>query len=80
MPIYEYQCGACNTKFELSRAVTEALQPATCPSGHEGARKLFSAFMTFSKGANGVLTAVSGGGGGCSSCGDHNCSSCGSSL
>lgn len=80
MPIYEYLCDQCQTKFELSRAVTEALQPADCPNGHPGARKLFSSFMTFNRAANGALTAVSSGGGGCSSCGTHNCSSCGGGI
>lgn len=69
MPTYEYRCRTCDTRFELRRAIDEADAPASCPQGHEGARRLLSVFA-----AGGTATAPAGGGhggGGC--CGGGGC-------
>lgn len=75
MPIYEYRCAGCQTKFELLRSFSRAGEPAACPNCHsENSRRLISAFACFSKSEGGATTAVGGsscGGscGGCSGCG-----------
>jgi putative FmdB family regulatory protein len=42
MPVYEYYCKDCGTKFEKLQPVSAAGQPATCPDGHEGALRTLS--------------------------------------
>lgn len=32
MPIYEYQCPSCDTRFERLRPISAAGQPLACPS------------------------------------------------
>ncbi|HAQ23993.1 MAG TPA: FmdB family transcriptional regulator [Acidimicrobiaceae bacterium] len=44
MPTYDYRCGVCDEAFELRRPMSESAEPATCPVGHEGARRLLSVF------------------------------------
>ena len=74
MPLYEYLCQRCETKFELLRPMSRSDEPATCPSGHEGAERVLSMFSSFSKGADGFSTPV--GGSPCSSCSSGSCSTC----
>jgi putative FmdB family regulatory protein len=42
VPRYDYRCRACGSTFELSRPMTEASAPATCPDGHDDTVKLLS--------------------------------------
>ncbi|MDN3357473.1 zinc ribbon domain-containing protein [Actinomadura sp. DC4] len=42
MPRYDYRCRACGSTFELSRPMSEASAPATCPDGHGDTVKLLS--------------------------------------
>jgi len=52
MPIYEYQCQDCNTKFEkLVRRATEA-EDVNCPSC--GQKHLSQQYSTFAAHANGA--------------------------
>jgi len=44
MPIYEYLCSRCKTRFELRRPFSEADNPALCPKCNSEARKLISGF------------------------------------
>ena len=44
MPLYDYRCGTCDTVFEVRRPMSESGDPAVCPAGHEGARRLLSVF------------------------------------
>lgn len=46
MPIYEYRCGTCDTTFELRRDSALSSAPATCPDGHDRARRVLSVFAT----------------------------------
>ena len=32
MPIYEYRCPSCESKFEMRRGMSQADDPAACPS------------------------------------------------
>jgi putative FmdB family regulatory protein len=69
MPIYEYVCERCETKFEALRPVTRMDEPALCPGGHAGARRVLSRFAAVSRdeyGDAGEFENAAGGGcGGC---------------
>ena len=68
MPVYEYYCRRCDSKFEKLRPMAVAEQPAECPAGHAGEARTISVFATFSKDAGGETAPVAGGccgGGGC---------------
>ncbi len=75
MPIYEYVCSDCHSKFEMLRSMSKADESAECPKcSHEAARVL-SKFACFSSDSSGMTSAVAGGGS-CSSCSSGNCSHC----
>lgn len=68
MPVYEYYCRSCESKFEKLRPVSASDQPSECPAGHPGADRAISVFAAFSKGAVSEAAPVAGGccgGGGC---------------
>jgi putative FmdB family regulatory protein len=69
MAVYEYRCTTCETSFELRRAMSESNEPATCPSGHVGAKRLLSVFASVggaNPGSSGSpMAAPQMGGGGC---------------
>ncbi|HDY70722.1 MAG TPA: zinc ribbon domain-containing protein [Nitrospirae bacterium] len=46
MPLYEYQCLACNKSFSLLQKVGATEKDTTCP--HCGSRDLRKLFSTFS--------------------------------
>jgi putative FmdB family regulatory protein len=76
MPLYEYHCRKCATKFELMRAMADSDAAATCPKGHAGAQRTLSMFAAVTKGAGGEPMPMpsSGGcgcGGGACGCGGH---------
>ena len=75
MPLYEYECSGCGTRFDALRSMSEADDPIACPQceGKESQRmiSLFSAV-----GEQGV---VAGGGSSCGSCSPSaSCATCGS--
>ena len=73
MPIYEYLCNECDTRFE--RIVINKQQEITCPKcASEKATLQLSVFATSSNGNSAKSsTASSGGGGSCcgGGCGCH---------
>jgi putative FmdB family regulatory protein len=73
MPLYEYYCPTCDRKFELLRSMSRSAEPATCPSGHEGAERLISVFAALTKNAEGEVSSV---GSACGSCSTGDCASC----
>lgn len=75
MPIYEYTCNSCDTKFELRRPFNQSDAPATCPKCNQSAERVLSKFACFSMSDGGSATPV--GGSSCSSCGGSSCSTCG---
>jgi putative FmdB family regulatory protein len=75
MPLYEYYCRQCESKFELLRSMSRSEEPAICPSGHEEAQRVLSLFSSFSKGADGSNMPL-GGGSACAACTSANCSTC----
>ena len=79
MPIYEYVCSECNSKFEQMRPLSQSGQMADCPKCHKPARRKMSTFAVFSATLGGVPKTVPGAGkSSCSSCRSDNCSTCAS--
>ncbi|UCF62016.1 MAG: zinc ribbon domain-containing protein [Anaerolineaceae bacterium] len=73
MPIYEYICLDCETKFDALRSMSDADAPilcSKCESGHTS--RTISLFAAHSDGR-----VVAGAGNACNTCSTHNCSSCG---
>jgi putative FmdB family regulatory protein len=68
MPIYEYQCSKCESKFEVLRSMSKMDDDAGCPKC-EGVR-----FSAFSKGMGGLTTSLNTDG--CSSCSSSSCDTC----
>ena len=75
MPIYEYRCSGCSSKFELLRALNKANEGAQCPRCHIPAERILSTFSSLSRDGSGQTTSI--GGSSCSSCGASSCTSCG---
>ena len=72
MPIYEYTCADCGTKFEVVRLMKDADKPIPCKqceSSHT-ARNI-SVFFAQSGGK-----VVAGGSSGCAGCAGGSCASC----
>ncbi len=42
MPLYEYYCPSCKSKFELLRPMSRSSEPAACPAGHLRAERVVS--------------------------------------
>jgi putative FmdB family regulatory protein len=61
MPVYEYYCRECATKFEKLRPMREAEEAAVCPAGHPGVARSISVFASFSRGAGGEIQPMAGG-------------------
>jgi len=74
MPIYEYMCPSCNSKFELRRSFSEAGEAVSCPKCQAPARKLFSSFAALSKGAGGEYSSIVGDT--CGTCAATSCATC----
>jgi putative FmdB family regulatory protein len=75
MPIYEYVCPKCKSKFELLRPMSQANEKVSCPHCHEPSERALSSFACFSKGEGGLTSSI--GGSPCSSCSASSCDSCG---
>ena len=74
MPLYEYYCPVCESRFELLRSMSRSDESATCPSGHEGAERVISVFSALTKSADGEVSSVASS---CGSCSAGDCGSCG---
>lgn len=67
MPLYEYVCDRCETKFEMLRPTARMDDPAACPRGHgSSGKRVLSSFAALTKDAYGESAPV--GGGGCGGC------------
>jgi putative FmdB family regulatory protein len=78
MPLYEYRCTNCESRFEMLRPMSQADGPAPCPHCAETAgRRLISVFAAISRDASGGSRMVaSSGASGCGSCAGGHCASC----
>ena len=78
MPVYEYFCRTCNTRYDKLRPLRDADAPAACPScQEENSVRTLSLFVTVSSTAT-VRTAVRDSyvsGGGCACGGPCGCAS-----
>lgn len=75
MPLYEYQCGDCETVFETLRPIVKADAPIACSNcGSQATARKLSVFAMVG-GSNSMESDQSGGGGcacgGQCSCGGH---------
>jgi putative FmdB family regulatory protein len=73
MPLYEYVCTECETRFEELRPFSRMDEAADCPQGHQGGRRVLSVFAALSRDAEGSVSSMGGGcgagcGGGCTNC------------
>jgi len=75
MPLYEYYCSQCETRFELLRPMSRSDDLTSCPNGHEGAQRVLSVFSAVSKGAAGETASIAGGAS-CDTCTSSSCSTC----
>jgi putative FmdB family regulatory protein len=46
MPVYEYICRSCDTRFEARRTMADAGAPIDCPDGHTDTARLLSVFAS----------------------------------
>jgi putative FmdB family regulatory protein len=67
MPVYEYLCRTCDTRFEARRPVSESGSPIDCPDGHGDTTRLLSVFA--SVGRSQAYPTRDARGGGPGSCG-----------
>ena len=73
MPVYEYYCSSCRTRFEELVRVAGKGERASCPScARTDVPRVLSTFATVRRGSDGAeLAAVAGGG--CGGCGPSGC-------
>jgi putative FmdB family regulatory protein len=77
MPIYEYFCVNCNSKFEALRSMTQSDAPLACPRcADTHAQRVISRVAAYSYNDGGGSSAPTGQGGGCGSCGGGHCATC----
>jgi putative FmdB family regulatory protein len=78
MPIYEYVCSDCQTKFEVMRPMSQLSKPVACEHCHS--KKTRRAMSLFSASSGGKpVTGTASSGGGCGGCSGGSCSGCGGS-
>ena len=74
MPLYEYKCSDCETRFDALRGMADADAPIACPTcGSDNTCRLISLFSAI--GGDGV---IAGAGASCGSCAPSaSCATCG---
>jgi putative FmdB family regulatory protein len=73
MPIYEYVCLDCKTRFDALRPIKEADAPISCQQCQgEHTSRTISVFFAHSDGRAMAQSAPS-----CSACSSHACATCG---
>jgi putative FmdB family regulatory protein len=73
MPLYEYICTDCRTKFDALRSIDNADAPIACQNCQgENTSRVLSLFFAHSDGRS-VTQSVPA----CTSCSTHTCSTCG---
>lgn len=73
MPIYEYRCLDCNSRFEVLRPMRDADVPIACEKcASDHTTRCLTVFFAQSGGK-----VLAGGNGGCASCSSNSCSTCG---
>jgi putative FmdB family regulatory protein len=77
MPIYEYVCSDCQTKFEVMRPMSQVSKPVACE--HCNSKRTRRAMSRFSASSGGQPVSGMASGGGCGGCSGGSCGSCGGS-
>ncbi|MBI4201050.1 MAG: zinc ribbon domain-containing protein [Chloroflexi bacterium] len=72
MPIYEYVCPNCESKFEALRPMSDGRE-ARCPDCGTESPRVLSVFAAFSKSSEGQAVPVAGGGCACAAGGSCGC-------
>ncbi|MBG0785125.1 MAG: zinc ribbon domain-containing protein [Anaerolineaceae bacterium] len=72
MPIYEYQCQDCQSRFEQIRPIKDADSELECPCCQSHNVKRQVSLFNASSGGRPITS-----GGGCSGCSGGSCSTCG---
>lgn len=67
MPVYEYVCTKCETRFEELRPSSRMDDSARCPDGHKSSKRVLSTFAAMTRGGLGAAEPLAGGGG-CGGC------------
>ncbi len=62
MPIYEYVCPSCDTKFEKMRPMSQADAKAECPKCRAASPRVLSKFACCSTDSSGVTSSIAGSG------------------
>ena len=74
MPLYEYVCQTCSTRFERLRPMARAGDGADCPHCEAPARRVLSVFAAFTAGGgDGEESSAVAGTGGCMACAGGAC-------
>jgi putative FmdB family regulatory protein len=77
MPIYEYNCHSCDTKFEMMRPFSQSSSPAVCPTCKSKAERVLSTFACFTTNESGSASPVAGTSScSCGSCSGGSCGTC----
>ena len=77
MPLYDFQCLACDQTFEIQRKMSDDLSQVECPVCHNSnVQRIFTPIAAFS-GSGGQRVAV-GGSSGCAGCATTSCAGCAS--
>ncbi len=74
MPIYEYFCSDCKSKFELLRPMSRANEAVSCPRCQQSAERILSIFASFSRDESGLTSPI--GGSSCAGCSAASCDTC----
>ena len=74
MPVYEYLCPGCESRFEKLRPMSDGDQ-ANCPECNAEAHRVLSMFAAFARGTSGEMSSVAGGGCACAAGGSCACGS-----
>lgn len=79
MPVYEYYCAGCASRFEALRPMSQANTAIACPRcGAADTQKVLSAFAAISRDGGSSRLVAGSASSGCSTCASHNCAACGS--
>ena len=73
MPIYEFECSECGSRFEKLRGISAGTDGVDCPDcGNGNVKRLMSMFSSRSAGSDGGGSSCGCGG----NCGKSSCSGC----
>jgi putative FmdB family regulatory protein len=60
MPVYEYVCRTCDSRFEARRSMSQAGDPIACPDGHAETARLLSVFASVGRAPAGSAAPMAG--------------------